>query len=196
MNEVLMETVITKIEMQEKKILEMQEKFKSQPELTEIISQFKSTIEGLKNMFKGISFSTEEMRELSTNLAVTNALLKKPVKQKVIHHHYTNKALWTAAILFNVVVILGVFLSNARDHINENRESDIKYRHIKLSNDKNLRNILQQTDSLYLADPAQMQKDVIREEERRKEQAELIRQAEEKENEAKQLKEKAKNNLQ
>ncbi len=189
-----METVIAKIEMQEKKILEMQEKLKSQPELIEIISQFKSTIEGLKTMFKGITFLNEEMRELSTNLAITNTLLKKPVKQKVIHHHYMNKAMWAVAILFNVVIILGVFLSNARDQISENRESDIKYRHIKLRNDKNLRNILQQTDSLYFADPAQMQEDVIREEERRKEQAELIRQAEEKENEAKRLKEKAKNN--
>lgn len=194
MNEVLMETVIAKIEMQEKKILEMQEKLKSQPELIEIISQFKSTIEGVKAMFKGIAFPIEEMRELSTNLVIANALLKQPVNQKVIHHHYMNKALWAVAILFNVVVILGVFLSNARDQISENRESDIKYRHIKLSNNKNLRNILQQTDSLYFADPAQMQKDVIREEERRKEQAELIRQAEEKENEAKRLKEKAQNN--
>lgn len=190
----LMETVIAKIEMQEKKILEMQEKLKSQPELIEIISQFKSTIEGVKAMFKGIAFPIEEMRELSTNLVIANALLKQPVNQKVIHHHYMNKALWAVAILFNVVVILGVFLSNARDQISENRESDIKYRHIKLSNNKNLRNILQQTDSLYFADPAQMQKDVIREEERRKEQAELIRQAEEKENEAKRLKEKAQNN--
>lgn len=189
----LMETVIAKIEMQEKKILEMQEKLKSQPELIEIISQFKSTIEGVKAMFKGIAFPIEEIRELSTNLVIANALLKQPVNQKVIHHHYMNKALWAVAILFNVVVILGVFLSNARNQISENRESDIKYRHIKLSYDKNLRNILQQTDSLYFADPVQMQKDVIREEERRKEQAELIRQAEEKENEAKRLKEKAQN---
>lgn len=190
----LIETFIAKIEMQEKKILELQERLKSQPELTEIISQFKSTIEGVKAMFKGIAFPTEEMRELSTDLVITNALLKQPVKQKVIHHHYMDKALWVAAILFNVVVMLVIFLSNARDQISENRESDIKYRHIKLSNDKNQRNILQQTDSLYLADPAQMQKDVIREEERRKEQADLIQQAEEKENEAKRLKEKAQNN--
>jgi hypothetical protein len=194
MKEVLIETMITKIEKQEKKILEIEEKLKGQPELIEIIGQFKSTMEELKTMFKGIAFPTEEMRELSTNLVIANALLKHPVKQKVIHHHYMDKALWAAAVLFNVVVILVIFLSNARDQISENRESDIKYRHIKLSNDKNLRNILQQTDSLYFADPAQMQKDVIREEERRKEQAELIRQAEQKENEAKRLKEKAQNN--
>lgn len=194
MNDVLMETMIAKIEKQEKKILEIEEKFKNQPELKEIINQFKSTIEGLKATLQSIAFPTEEMRELSANMATTNALLKQPVKQKVIHHHYMDKALWAVAILFNVVVVLCVFLSNARDQISENRESDIKYRHIKLSNDKNLRSLLQQTDSLYFADPAQMQKDVIREEERRKEQAELIQQAEEKENEAKRLKEKAKNN--
>jgi hypothetical protein len=134
------------------------------------------------------------MRELSTNLVITNTLLTQPVKQKVIHHHYMDKALWAAAVLFNVVVMLVIFLSNARGQISEKKESDIKYRHIKLSNDKDLRSILQQTDSLYFADPAQIQKDVIREEERIKEQAKLIRQAEEKENEAKRLKEKAKNN--
>jgi preprotein translocase subunit SecG len=118
------------------------------------------------------------IRLASDNAA--NTLLKQPGKQKVIHHHYMNRALWAVAILFNVVIVLIVFLSNARDQINENRESDVRYRQMKLNNDKNLRNILQQTDSLYLADPAQMTKNVIREEERRKDQAELMRQAEEK----------------
>jgi len=53
---------------------------------------------------------------------------------------------------------------------------------------------LLQADSLFLADPLQMQKQVVKEEEWRKELAELIRKTEKKENEVRQLKEKSKIN--
>jgi hypothetical protein len=86
-----------------------------------------------------------------------------------------------------------VLLVNAWRRIDENRESDIKYRHLKLYTDKNIRDLIRYEDSIYLADPDVLRKYVIGEEARRKEKAELLLLSKEKEEESKQLKKKAEN---
>lgn len=192
MNEVLMETVIAKVENHEKKLEELEEKFSAEGAAAELLTQFTKAIDGFKDALHDLSFPAESMKDIKGRLILTNSLLQNPPEQKVVHHHHLKRSFWIGAALFLVIVGLSVLLFDARTQINQNIESDIKYRQLRLFPDKIMAAILRKTDSLYLANPEKLRKHVIQEENHRKEQAELLQQATEKETEARQLKEKAK----
>lgn len=192
MEQPFMEVVTNKIETQDKKIANLEQRFDDLPDASKQINEMKSEVQAVGTAVQSISFPVKEMQDLSRNLTATRDLLKQPREQKVIHYHRLDKWLWIVAILMTVVVVLVVLLTNARSRIHDNEESDIKYRHMKLSTDKNLRSVLEQEDSIYQANPDRMQENVIAEEEWRKKQAEMFQEALEKEREARELKAKAK----
>ena len=181
------------MENHEIRIGDLEVKAKSQPDHSNDVLQLKGEMSEVKAKVNAIAFPIKEMNELSVHLKNAITLLQNPVEQKVVHHHYLNKGFWIAIGMFLVVVILVVLLVNAWSRINENQESDIKYRHLKLYTDKNLRTLMRYEDSIYLADPDVLRKYVIGEEARRKEKAELLLLSKEKEEESKQLKKKAEN---
>jgi hypothetical protein len=188
-----MDIAIKKMENHEIRIGGLEVKAKNQPDHSIDVLQLKGEMSEVKAKVNAIAFPVKEMDQLSIHLKNAITLLQNPVEQKVVHHHYLNKGLWIAIGMFLVVTVLVMLLVNAWSRINENQESDIKYRHLKLYTDKNLRTLMQYEDSIYLADPDMLRKYVIGEETRRKEKAELLLLSKEKEEESKQLKKKAEN---
>ncbi len=110
MNEVLIGSLIDKVDAQERKIgiqenqiNELKEKVTNIPANAETASQFKTALEGLRADINKLSFPEKEMRQLYASLETVMMLLKQPLKKEMMHHHHAAKTIWIAAALFLIV---------------------------------------------------------------------------------------------
>lgn len=108
MNEVLIGSLIDKVDAQENQINELREKLNHIPANTEVVMLFEKALKGLKEDIKKLSFPEKEMRQLAATLETIKILLKQPVKKEIIHHHYTAKTIWIAAVLFLIVGLISI----------------------------------------------------------------------------------------
>jgi len=191
MSEILLKTIVEKVDAQEKKISEMQGALKNVPGHSEEILHIKKEVGELKTTVKSISFPTEAMHELSIRLTESTRLLRQPVINKVQHHHYVPKIIWTAAGLFIALSLACLGWYMTADKLSEFKGNDTKYRYLKLNNNQSLRQLLYITDSLYRVDK-NLRDSVQQQEENIREQFELQQRIIEKEKEVSRLKEKMK----
>ena len=190
-NTVFMDVVRKKMETQDKKISDIQQKMDN-PAISPIeIDHIKKSLLEIKTDIQNINFPQKEMQELSANLITGVRLLKHPVENKVQHHHHVPKIIWIACGLFIIVCLLCAGWFTTIKSLEQYKATDTKYRFLKLSDNKSLRQILYITDSLYRVDPA-MRDSVVQKEEANQERFELQQRIQKKEKEVKQLKEKAK----
>jgi len=110
MNEVLIGSLIDKVDAQERKIgiqenqiNELKEKLTRIPDNAEAVSEFKTVLEEIREDIKLMSFPEKEVRDLSARLETTMLILKQPVKKEIMHHHHATKTIWIAATLFLLV---------------------------------------------------------------------------------------------
>ncbi len=89
MNEILLGTVIDKVDTyekkidgQEKQINELKEKVNRVGNNSEILSVIKTGMDELRTAIQKQSFPEKELRQLHTDLITNIALLKQPVKKK------------------------------------------------------------------------------------------------------------------
>lgn len=116
MNEVLIGSLIDKVDAQERKIglqenqiNELREKANHIPDNAEAVHQFKTALEGLRADIKKLAFPEKEMRQMSATLeTIKILLLKEPVKKEIIHHYYSTKTIWIAAALFLIVCLISI----------------------------------------------------------------------------------------
>ena len=116
MNEVLIGSLIDKVDAQERKIglqenqiNELREKVNTTPDNSEAVSQFKTALEGIRTDIKKLAFPEKEMRQMSATLeTIKILLLKEPVKKEIIHHYYSTKIIWIAAALFLIVCLISI----------------------------------------------------------------------------------------
>ena len=190
-NAVFMDVVRKKIETQDKKITDIQEKM-SNPAISPIeIDHIKKSLLEIKTGIQNINFPQKEMRELSANLTTGVRILKHPVENKVQHHHHVPKIIWIACGLFIIVCLLCVGWFGTAKSLEEYKEADTKYRFLKLTDNKSLRQLLFLTDSLYRVDPG-MRDSIIQKEHDNLERFKLQQRIQEKEKEVKQLKDRVK----
>lgn len=107
MNEILINSVIEKLNAQEITIKEMQEivqKVAGHPDEIEIIQKEQVR---LGTILKSISFPTKEMSDLSIKLTSVYDQLKKPIETKVEnrHHHHFPKVIWFSIFLIICLAI-------------------------------------------------------------------------------------------
>lgn len=191
MSEILLKTIVEKSNTQEKKIAEMQGTLKNVPGHAEEIQHIKKEMGELKTTVKNISFPTEAMQDLSNRLTESTRLLRQPVINKVLHHHYVPKIIWIAAGLFIALSLACLGWYMTADKLSEFKANDTKYRYLKLNNNQSLRQLLYITDSLYRVD-RNLRESVRQREETIREQFELQQRIVEKEKEVSRLKEKMK----
>jgi len=196
MNEVLIGSLIDKVDAQERKIgiqesqiNELREKASTTPEITEAVSQFKTALEGLRADIKKLSFPEKEMRQLSANLETTMLILKQPVKKEITHHHHATKTIWIAAALFLIVCLVSTGWYNTYKNLEMYKANDTKYRYVKLYGWPSLNRWLGQIDSAYIVN-GNMRKAVIAREELNQRNFEMMQKSAELEKEAKELKHK------
>ncbi len=197
MNEVLIGSLIDKVDAQERKIglqenqiNELREKANTTPTVIEAVSQFKTAVEGLNFDIKKLAFPEKEMRQLSAGLETTIMLLNQPVKKEIMHHHHATKTIWIAAALFFIVCLISMGWYDTYKHLEMYKASDTKYRYVKLNAPPSLKKWLGELDKLYLVD-RNMRNTVIAREEENQRKFEMWQKSLELEKEVKELKHKA-----
>ena len=183
MDEILMQSVIEKVDGHEKRISETQTAINKMSNVSEQIESMKDAVEKLNSSVNNISFPVRDMKDLRSQLS-------RPVTNTVEHHHHFPKILWLASGLFLglAIVCTGWYMTGTS--MKEYKASDTKYRYLKLNSNKSLQDLLSFTDSLYRTDP-DMRDSVIQKEEENRKILELLQKADNMEKEAEKLKRKA-----
>lgn len=185
--EVLLDTAIKSMEDHFKKLDGMAEKLKDTPELHGLLEELKKELVESRKLYQLILELNGKIVTFATHIDAGIKLLKAPVENKIVHHY--PRLLWATAGLFLCLCIVCCGWLMTAEKLEAYKASDTKYRFLKLEGNKNLRQLLLETDSLLLADP-QLRDSVIFHEEQQRQRLELLQQAKDRENEATEIKKK------
>ncbi len=190
-SDVFMEVAVKKMELQDKKLLALEERLTNVPDHTKHIQQLIASVEGLKTTVNSGQL-LNKVQKLSARVTLAISLLQKPVENKVNHHHHVPRLIWITAGLFIVLsfVCSGWYMTTEK--LNDFIANDTKYRKLKLdSANKRLQSELDLVDSLYRVNP-DFREIVIKTEGENKRNLEMLQRARSMENEASKLKRKGK----
>lgn len=186
MNEVLLASLIDKVDAQDRKIEDLDKKTDQIPSYNQVLNQVKTGFEGVRSDVKKISFPEKQMLELSGRLETCIELLRRPGEQKIIHHHHVPKTIWITAALFLVLCLISTGWYTTYSHLELYKANDTKYRYLKLEADGGLLKWMKVVDSLYLVD-TKMRDSVIAREEQNQRDFEMMQKAKQMEDEAREL---------
>jgi hypothetical protein len=181
MNEVLLQTIVEKLERLEIALLKQSHTTKErepsnalatlvdsiQPELMKISSEFRTNTDRINNLSKEI------------NSVRINFL--GPQQNQVKHIHHFHKHIWISLVLFIISLLLAYGWTNCHSEKRVFEANDIKYRFWKANGNTNLLKIIYHTDSLYNLNKENFTDDVLRGEQKIAEQEKMHRLAGEKE---------------
>jgi len=192
MNEILLQTLVDKADKHDRQIEEMEEKIQNASDGMAIFKELKDDLELLGTKVDAIHFPTQQMKELEKRLDQAILTLKHPVTNTTIHHHHVHKIAFITAALFLLLCFVSVEWYSTYKKIDLYQSNDTKYRYLKIQGNKDLQQLLLQTDSIYKAYP-DLRDTVIRQEELRFEQFQLRKDMELNEEKMKSLKQKIRN---
>ncbi len=194
MNEILLGTVIDKVDAyekkldsQEKQMNELKEKVNHMGNNSEILSVIKNGMEELRTAIQKQSFPEKELRQLHTDIITNTELLKQPVKKEIIYDYHSRKAIWIAAALFLILCLMSEGWIMTEGKQNMYKANDTKYRYLKLQDNETLNTWLSLTNSVFLMDE-NIRNTVIAQEEQNRKNFEIMQKALKMEKEAKELK--------
>lgn len=191
MDDILMKSVIDKMEIQENRIAEIETTLKNFPGNNAGIEEVRKVLEALKEIIENISFPIYEMRELTKSVTELRRDLRQPVQNTIEHRHYYPKILWLTIVFFLGLVIVSAGWYMTINTIEDYKANDTKYRYLKVFGNNSLKELLFAADSLHRVDP-HMRDSVIQRENDNRERFEMLQEANSKEKEAKELRKKAK----
>jgi predicted nucleic acid-binding Zn-ribbon protein len=155
-NDVLMDTVIQKlqeqgqkIQVQENKIVSIEQTIGNLPNYSMDLQQIKTILTDLKTDVVNLQFPTEKVQKFSKKLTLAVDALRQPAESKVLHLHHVPKILWITAVLFIILCIScsGWYVTAGK--LDQYRSADTKYRYLYQKGDNTMRQILYTIDSLY-----------------------------------------------
>lgn len=171
-----MEVVTKKLESQDGKLAELEEKIKTFPNTSELLQGIINRVDEVKTMVMFNQLPAGKLQEFSTRLSSTITLLQQPVENKVLHHHHVPKLLWVSVGLFLAVCLVSSGWLVTVNKLDGYIANDTKYRHLKLDTaNKGLQKYLYTVDSFYRIHPNMRELVIEREEENRKNAAMLDR---------------------
>ncbi len=188
-SDVFMEVAVKKMELQDKKLLELEERLTSGADHTKHVQQLIASVEGLKTNFNSGHLSNK-VQELSARLTLAIGLLQRPVENKVTHHHHVPKLIWITAGLFILLSLVCSGWYMTAEKLDGFIANDTKYRKLKLDTaNYRLQGYLYLVDSLYQVNPS-IRQIVIESEQQNKRNLEMLHKAREMEKEASEMKRK------
>jgi hypothetical protein len=187
MSEVLLETIIEKLESFEIAFLKESNASKdnsTQQALLKEVIALKSEFIFYRQQFRS---GEEKMSEVIKSASALKFKLDIPLQYNIKHSHHFHKGSLVALAFF---VLAAVFLygwircSNLKEQLEAN---DFKYRFLKMNGGAGLSKITHDTDSLYKLNTIAFTSKVVQAEQHLAEQVEMLRIADEKEKEAREL---------
>lgn len=167
-NAAFMEVTSHKVEVQDKRIMAVEENLRQVKADTEALKRLSEEISELHADLRNMKTVPGKMEQLSTRLGVTLELLQQPVPGKVIHHHHIPKLILIAAGLFLILCLVCTGWYNTNKKLNGFLANDTKYRQLRLDTDQRaLQRYLDRLDSLYEMSPDMREKIIAAEDERR-----------------------------
>ncbi len=133
MNQVLLETIVEKLEGLEISLLKENKTGNDeamQKDLLKEIKTFQSEIARFSPQFK---VSNEKIDNLSKNIEALNFKLEKGVSEEINHRHHLHKGIWISIGLFLTSLMLLYGWINCYSAKKAFQANDIKYRYLKLN---------------------------------------------------------------
>lgn len=174
MSEVLLQTIVEKLEALSAAFLKL-DKTGTDQAMLEVLSKdiklFQSEIRTFRENFKLID---DKISELIKTVNKHAFQLEKPIKNCVEHRHHLHKGIFITALFLNICIFLAIAWNNALQTQKQYEANDIKYRSLKATGDKGLIKLLYHTDSLYDVNAEAIRKRTIQEEQHLAEQVEML----------------------
>jgi hypothetical protein len=179
--EVLMDTVITKIDRQDQKSQDQDKRIAAIENGLGETAQLASDIPGIKAEVRSMAESGNQVKltdgklqELNKRLDKVLALLSKPPQSEVRHHHHFPAIAWATAGLFLALCLVSTGWLMTSQKIEQYRAGDFKYRHLKLFVDSSAAGYLFRLDSVYQAKPDSFRNAVEDQERLKQERLDLL----------------------
>ena len=180
-SEIMMDTVVEKVENQQQRIQTQEEKLtliekkvNAIPDHSKDIGEMKTSFRDLLAISKGQKTLMGKIEVFIFNLKTATDMLQHPVESKVHNHHHVPKIIWIAAGLFLALCLVCSGWYATVNNSVQYQANDIKYRQIKLIADSAFHQCLVHLDSVYLTDPDKMRNNVIEQERLKQKRLELI----------------------
>ena len=187
MSEVLLETIVGKLESLEIALLKESNASKDNATQQALLKEASLLKTEFINHAAQLKSDEEKMNGLMKSISALTLKLSTPLANNIKHFHHFHKGALVALAFF---VLSALFLygwircSNVKEQFEAN---DMKYRFLKINGNTSLLKVTHYTDSLYLLNKIDFTSKVIQAEQLVAEQMEMLQLASEKEKEAREL---------
>ena len=188
MNQVLLETIIEKLESLELSLLKENKTGNDEAVQKDLLKEIKIWESEITKLPSHLKIINEKINELSKNITFLNFKLEKGVNENINHKHHLHKGVWIAIGFFITSLLFLFCWINCHYEKKIYEANDIKYRYLKLNGNAVLLRLLYHTDSLYNLNNDLFTTRVNDREESLSHQAELLWLAGEKKRERKKIK--------
>jgi hypothetical protein len=180
MNEVLLKTIIEKLETLEIALLKQSHPAKNCESLNALETLIKSVQSELMELNSEVRRNTDCVTNLSNQINTLRLNLTHPEQNQVKHIHHFHKHIWISLSLFIILLLCAYGWMNCHIEKKQFEANDMKYRFWKANGNASLLKIICRTDSLYNLDKDGFTNEVLRAEHEIAEQEKMNRLAGEK----------------
>jgi hypothetical protein len=149
MNEVLLQTIIEKLEALEIALLKQSDPAKDCESLNVLATLMRSVQSELMKLNSEVRTNTDCVTHLSNQINTLRLNLAHPEQNQVKHIHHFHKHIWISLSLFIVSLLFAYGWMNCNSEKKQFEANDIKYRFWKANGNTSLLKVVYQTDSLY-----------------------------------------------
>ncbi len=180
MNEILLQTIVEKLEALEIALLKESNAGKDVEVTNELTIEFNSLQQELEKFSSIYKSSQETTSDLLKEISGLRLNLSNPLQSRIKHIHHFHKQIWITISLLLISLLLAYGWVNSIHEKEAFEANDIKYRFWKTNGNPNLLKITYSTDSLYTLDKNNFTNRVIEAERNIAEQEKMHRLAGEK----------------
>ena len=188
MSEILLESIVEKLEGLEIALLKKDDTKENDPTGILLLKEVKALQAGITKLASSHSETNEKVQNLTSAIALLKASSGIPPQGKASHTHHLHKGIWVAIALS---ILAASFLYGwIRSSVSKEkyRANDILYRYLKVNGNRESLKGLYHIDSLYKSNSDDFIKHVEQQEENLAEQVRLMKEAGEKKKEGDELK--------
>jgi hypothetical protein len=175
MNEVLLQTIVEKLEALEIALLKQTHPANEEEPSNGLVTAVKSVQTELIKFNSEVRTNTNYVTNLSNQINTLRLNFAHPGQNQVKHIHHFHKHIWVSLSLFIVSLLFAYGWMNCHIEKRQFEANDIKYRFWKANGNTSLLKVVYQTDSLYNLDKDDFTNEVLRQEHEIAEQEKMRR---------------------